>query len=1049
MWRSMTRLRKRNRSRSAMFAPSFETLEDRCLLTADGIGVYAPGSSMWELRSEASPGAPDAGEFQFGDGPIPIAGDWAGDGVDEIGTYRPSTRTWTLRSEASAGAADLTFRFGPRGIPVVGDWDGDGRDGIGIYIPESRKWHLRQTASAGTADAGVFSYGTEGVYPVTGDWDGDGVDGIGLFRRSVGRFLLREDASHGRSDHRFNFGAVKNALPVSGDWDGDGADGVGTFKTGTATWMLRNELSAGDATAGQFAFGEQRGRPVTGDFPLTSSELLTLTVDPLDLDLLGLEIKSSEITVTVSAQDGDGKLLGNLLTTVTGLIDLEEINGALNNVLATVVELVNSVDLNVAGVGSGDFSDAPESSTPILDLFVAPVELDLLGVIVQTSPIELSITAHAGQGLVLGNVLTAISDIFNPPLPDELDLATVNDTLVDLLSALEEQIPGIAPATLPPPNLEEGEILSLTVPAIDLDLLGLVLETSPITVNAAAESGDGRLLGNVLTVLLNELEATPDELSQLSGTLNNLLAKVVGVLNVSELVLPGGALDSLSDALQMLALPDLISSEPGQRADILDLVIASSDGTTPPVMVDLLGLEITTSDIDAHLIAETGDGNLLGNLVFNVANLLNPGGPASLIGLITDLASTTTSTNTSAGTNTHTGQGTTTTGPSTSTSTNTELEPDEPAVPVLTLELPPIDLDLLGLEVQSSAITITVSAQSGDGELLGNALTALSTLINGPGVSSALNNVLENVVSLVNSVDLEVDGLVDGELSSAPAESTRILELFVAPVYLDLLGVLVETSPIELTVTAHAGDGLLLGNILTALTDVFNPPLPEELDLVFINDRLDQLLADLDQYLPNIPPAPIPATVFTDDRILSLAVPAIDLNLLGLVLETSPIVVNADAHSGDGMLLGNILQTVLNTLDATPEQLSELSGNVNEILARVVGVLNVSSLTLPGEALDILTGPLETLALPDLIAEDAGARTQILDLIIASTDGTSPPVDVDLLGLVVTTSEIDVELWAETGDGQVLGNLLYNVANLLNPDSPAGLLLLLTQLAAR
>jgi hypothetical protein len=49
--------------------------------------------------------------------------------------------------------------------------------------------------------------------------------------------------------------------------------------------------------------------------------------------------------------------------------------------------------------------------------------------------------------------------------------------------------------------------------------------------------------------------------------------------------------------------------------------------------------------------------------------------------------------------------------------------------------------------------------------------------------------------------------------------------------------------------------------------------------------------------------------------------------------------------------------------------------------------------------------------------------------------------------LVVTTSDIDAELWAQTGDGQILGNLLYNVANLLNQGNVTSLLFLLTQLA--
>ena len=43
--------------------------------------------------------------------------------------------------------------------------------------------------------------------------------------------------------------------------------------------------------------------------------------------------------------------------------------------------------------------------------------------------------------------------------------------------------------------------------------------------------------------------------------------------------------------------------------------------------------------------------------------------------------------------------------------------------------------------------------------------------------------------------------------------------------------------------------------------------------------------------------------------------------------------------------------------------------------------------------------------------------------------------------------ETDAELWARTGDGQVLGNLLFNVAHLLDEGNAVSMLLLLTQLA--
>jgi len=61
--------------------------------------------------------------------------------------------------------------------------------------------------------------------------------------------------------------------------------------------------------------------------------------------------------------------------------------------------------------------------------------------------------------------------------------------------------------------------------------------------------------------------------------------------------------------------------------------IATPD-ETPPVDVELLGLKITTSDIRARLLARTGEGQILGNLVYNVAHLLDPGGSLNLLTIL-------------------------------------------------------------------------------------------------------------------------------------------------------------------------------------------------------------------------------------------------------------------------------------------------------------------------------------------------------------------------------------------------------------------------------
>ena len=94
-----------------------------------------------------------------------------------------------------------------------------------------------------------------------------------------------------------------------------------------------------------------------------------------------------------------------------------------------------------------------------------------------------------------------------------------------------------------------------------------------------------------------------------------------------------------------------------------------------------------------------------------------------------------------------------------------------------------------------------------------------------------------------------------------------------------------------------------------------------------------------------------------------------------------------------------------------------------------------------------MTQVLQTLALPNLVnTTGTPATAPVLDLVIGSPDGTTPPVDADLLGLRVTTSNIHAQLLAQTGDGQILGNLLYNVAHLLDPGRTLNLLTILNQL---
>jgi hypothetical protein len=209
----------------------------------------------------------------------------------------------------------------------VGDWNGDGRDDIGVYVPKTATWSLRLGASAGPANAGTFVFGAKSAIPVAGDWNGDGTDGIGTFVAGKAQWTLRQTPNAGAANAgTFTFG-TKNTYPVVGDWNGDGTDGIAAVVQKTATWSVRQTPNAGAANVGTFVFGPKNLIPVAGDFvgPVVLQDTLTtVTLKPMDLDLLGLQVQTSPITISISAVSGDGKLLANHLNSVGGIINTDE-----------------------------------------------------------------------------------------------------------------------------------------------------------------------------------------------------------------------------------------------------------------------------------------------------------------------------------------------------------------------------------------------------------------------------------------------------------------------------------------------------------------------------------------------------------------------------------------------------------------------------------------------------------------------------------------------------------------------------------------------------
>jgi len=173
--------------------------------------------------------------------------------------------------------------------------------------------------------------------------------------------------------------------------------------------------------------------------------------------------------------------------------------------------------------------------------------------------------------------------------------------------------------------------------------------------------------------------------------------------------------------------------------------------------------------------------------------------------------------------------------------------------------------------------------------------------------------------------------------------------------------------------------------------------------------------------------------------ILHLALGPVNLNLLGLNLKLDncrggPVTVDVTAVSGSGNLLGNLLTGVANLLNpSTPvgTALSSIPGpGTGTGPGSITGTLTTALNTLLGD----LTAATPTAGVPAAGGATGGATaaataTQILNLRLN-------PIHLNLLGLHVDTSSICLNVTAVPGTGNLLGNLLTDVANLLNGPSP-------------
>jgi hypothetical protein len=85
-------------------------------------------------------------------------------------------------------------------------------------------------------------------------------------------------------------------------------------------------------------------------------QVLNLTLGPINLNLLGLVVRTNQINVRIDAVPGAGNLLGNLLCAVTNLLNptgaLGQLTGAINNLAAALNAILALVPTSPATAAS-------------------------------------------------------------------------------------------------------------------------------------------------------------------------------------------------------------------------------------------------------------------------------------------------------------------------------------------------------------------------------------------------------------------------------------------------------------------------------------------------------------------------------------------------------------------------------------------------------------------------------------------------------------------------------------------------------------------------
>jgi hypothetical protein len=136
--------------------------------------------------------------------------------------------------------------------------------------------------------------------------------------------------------------------------------------------------------------------------------ILTLTLNTLDLKLLGLDVHLDKVVLTLTGQRHGG-ILGSLFCSLAGAKAKLARTSAVSRLNSAIRKTGTVHPLRFSVAVRAQTAQAPAAVCSVLDLVLGPLHLDLLGLVVDLNQVHLTITADPNGG-VLGSLFCGLAN---------------------------------------------------------------------------------------------------------------------------------------------------------------------------------------------------------------------------------------------------------------------------------------------------------------------------------------------------------------------------------------------------------------------------------------------------------------------------------------------------------------------------------------------------------------------------------------------------------------------------------------------------------------